>query len=1550
MIINIHKFSFQLVTLLVLCFSCTINAQDILIEKIYAQTDRTFYFPGETLWFKGYITNPEFKKSTISEVLHAELISPKGDIVANRRLKIENGYVYGEFSISQNWAGGIYKLRLFTSWMKNYGESAYFTKKITVQKVIQPKLLLALDFKKKAYGAGDTVIANFKVENLKNEPLTQLAINFNVVTKGQSIINKETKTNTEGKCDITFQLPPYLNSQDVLLNVLIPHKGSQESISRSVPVILNNIDLQFLPESGNLLANAENKLAFIAVNEFGKPADISGFITDSQGNKITQFSSFHDGMGSLNFKPNLNKNYQAFITKPFTNKKPIPIENAISKGTIIKLIEHNKTSTTFKIISNSNKEVQVKASAFGKVKYDKKHVLKSSKEAGFYEKIISINTEKYLTGIFAFTILNTNNQPLAERLVFLNKHRNLHIDINLNKDIFNTRELVSVKVKTTDNKDKPVPANLSISVADNSLISLADDKQDHILSSFLLSSELHGEIHEPIFYFDKTKEKATSALDYVMLTHGWRTWIKKPILTEENAKFPPERSGIIRGTVTDTTNTPITAKLVLFDNDSKNAVVFNTDEDGHFKFKSGENRYETYTLLAYRDDNKKLKIVDNFIFKTDDKGYTTISIDGKEAIDQANSIIRETNIKQKQKKRIKQEVEEIEPKLPGDKGISAFSLEEDNSSLDEIVVVGYGTQKTRNTTGAISKISSQNIDNSTTGFEQALQGRVAGVTVKQTEAAVGGDTKITLRGSGSTSGNSEPLLVINGLVTGTDSNLLSSIDPSIIQSVNILKDASATAIYGSRGANGVILIETQNNFYNKGKNLLYSRKLKFNYTTKTYSGAQKYFYDYGRSFYTTMYDSENITKERTDFRKTIYWNPVVQTNEKGEASFDFYNSDAITSFKITTEGLGANGFVGRDETLYSAKKILDVSFKAPNYISVGDQVIMPVTITNESNKDINGALSIKLPKEFLTNDKTQEYITIPKNGFVLKNIAFSPSKKLYKPTIEVAFNSKEYSDINRQEVDITETSFPIYSTIADRENKTFTYNLENVIPNSTSGNFISHINVLSDVTEGIDAMIRKPSGCFEQISSKTYPNILALKYLRATKQENSKTERKSLRYIKEGHNKLAGFQVKSGGFEWFGHGPGNEGLTAYGLMQFSEMKDVYDGVDDFMLKKAMNWLLSRRDSLGGFKQNMGKYGYAGAPKKVTNAYIVFALSEVDTKIDISSQYKKAFNEALLSKDTYRMVLMAIASHNYGLQDNEQKLTNEVLKNINTFGLDLLAVEETITRSYGRSKNIETNALLLSLLLKKKEKHLDQIELIAEHILRKRWHGSFGNTQATSMALKALLEYAKMNPKNNKIDTDELTFIINNDTITKQLSDRKYSRIRIDSLEKYFTKRKQKLSVQFSNPENTFPYTINSAWRSTIPDSAPDCLVNIKTVIDSSKLYKVSDNVRMKISIANTTKKGLPMTTTVIGIPSGLSVQPWQLKEITETQQIAYYEIFENYLVLYWTEMGPLEEKTINLDLKAEIAGEYTAPPSSVYLYYSDDKKHWIKGNSIKISP
>jgi TonB-linked SusC/RagA family outer membrane protein len=137
-------------------------------------------------------------------------------------------------------------------------------------------------------------------------------------------------------------------------------------------------------------------------------------------------------------------------------------------------------------------------------------------------------------------------------------------------------------------------------------------------------------------------------------------------------------------------------------------------------------------------------------------------------------------------------------------------LVEDAQSLDEIVVIGYGTQKKANVTGSISKLVNKKLDQAPTArIDDALKGQIAGVNILSSNTAAGEAPTITVRGQGSISYESNPLIVIDGIVVGTDTSFLSSIATNDVESIEVLKDASSSAIYGSRGANGVIVINTK---------------------------------------------------------------------------------------------------------------------------------------------------------------------------------------------------------------------------------------------------------------------------------------------------------------------------------------------------------------------------------------------------------------------------------------------------------------------------------------------------------------------------------------------------------------------------------------------------------------------------------------------------------------------------------------------------------------------------------------------------------------------
>jgi len=241
-----------------------IHNQNYPQEKVYIQTDKTFYKQNEYIWYKAFLLNSEDNRaSEISDVIYVELRDPKGNVVSKHQHNTLGGASSGEFLINED-------------------------------------------------AAGDDGIAILSVSDLRNAKTTGSKVKAEVKIGGKTVQNIEGLT-TNGEARIAFRLPDDLDTSDGLLQIIVNEKGIEESISRSIPIVLNKISLQFFPEGGELIENVQSKVAFEALNEFGKGSDISGKIIDENNVEIAVFESFHLGMGAFEFTPKANKTYKVII-------------------------------------------------------------------------------------------------------------------------------------------------------------------------------------------------------------------------------------------------------------------------------------------------------------------------------------------------------------------------------------------------------------------------------------------------------------------------------------------------------------------------------------------------------------------------------------------------------------------------------------------------------------------------------------------------------------------------------------------------------------------------------------------------------------------------------------------------------------------------------------------------------------------------------------------------------------------------------------------------------------------------------------------------------------------------------------------------------------------------------------------------------------------------------------------------------------------------------------------------------------------------------------
>ena len=339
-------------------------------DRIYVQFDKPFYEPGDNIWFSTFIRDGRtLKASQKSDIVHIEFLNPKGTIEKSINIIAKNGVAAGDFALDAEALGGIYKVRAYTNWMKNEGADNVFEKELQVQDIVLPNLKMKLDFEKKAFGAGDEVIAKLELNTNENKPLSNYQIKFVANLNGQQIISKADITDEEGIKYLKFNLPQDLKTNDGLLNVMIDYNGLTESISRSIPILLNKIQFALFPEGGDLVSGLESNVAFRALNEFDKPADIEGVVINEKGIVITSLSSFHMGMGSFKITPVGNENYSVKITKPEGITETFALPKALPRGYVLNVDNFKDGELAAIVNSTETEELSLIAQVRGKIYY-----------------------------------------------------------------------------------------------------------------------------------------------------------------------------------------------------------------------------------------------------------------------------------------------------------------------------------------------------------------------------------------------------------------------------------------------------------------------------------------------------------------------------------------------------------------------------------------------------------------------------------------------------------------------------------------------------------------------------------------------------------------------------------------------------------------------------------------------------------------------------------------------------------------------------------------------------------------------------------------------------------------------------------------------------------------------------------------------------------------------------------------------------------------------------------------------------------------------------
>jgi hypothetical protein len=784
-----------------------------------------------------------------------------------------------------------------------------------------PEEKVYVHFDKPYYAAGDTIYYSaYITEGAQHKPTGMSAIlQAELIGPDNKISDSELLLIKDGTAWGDFALPDTLKSgnyrvraytklmlntttpdyfeQNIAVGSAVPERIPESGGSDGTKSKLAKPAIRFLPEGGNLVIGVRSKIAFKALAGTGMGIDLRGTVMDETGKQVTEFTSSHLGMGYFYLTPAEGKSYRARLTYADGTEDISDLPHPEPAGIVMETSADNRVYS-FKISSNKTYFQVNKNKPFTLIAYQDTVPLSMAVKLDRQEVTTTLLKKNFHTGIVKVTLFTADGEPLCERLLFVQNDDMPALQLTADKTSYAAREKATLDLKTS-----LLPGHYSVSVTDEGRIKPESENEQTIISNLLLTSELHGYVEQPGYYFAHPDDKTTAGLDLVMLTHGYRRFEWKQVLNNNPAPatFKAEKALAISGIVKKDGKPLVGAKVKLFGK-GKDGLMLDTvtNATGRFVFDNlsySENaRFVLQARNAKGDKEVDVEpdkpfsdpaVINAFLPATDDKqAAVSFYAQGnqqyrneqkKYGINEHAQMLKEVTIKDKK----------ITP-LDNSKNLNGKGNADQVLTFETLETTGFPTLW-----GALIA-RTQNIHFDPTNHMAYSQRGMGGPMIVVVDGTPMLNSEYSAFASSTSSIRRGPL---------------DDLEVDDTESVEILLGAHYGAIYGQLGAAGLIIVTTKRakpikNYYKDAPGVVVYRG----------NGLYK-----AREFYSPQYDNPHTNQKMTDLRSTIYWNPNIITDKDGKASFSYFNADGKGTYRVVIEGIDADGNLGRQVLRYKVE-------------------------------------------------------------------------------------------------------------------------------------------------------------------------------------------------------------------------------------------------------------------------------------------------------------------------------------------------------------------------------------------------------------------------------------------------------------------------------------------------------------------------------------------------------------------------------------------------------------------------------------------------------
>jgi uncharacterized protein YfaS (alpha-2-macroglobulin family) len=687
---------------------------------------------------------------------------------------------------------------------------------------------------------------------------------------------------------------------------------------------------------------------------------------------------------------------------------------------------------------------------------------------------------------------------------------------------------------------------------------------------------------------------------------------------------------------------------------------------------------------------------------------------------------------------------------------------------------------------------------------------------------------------------------------------------------------------------------------------------------------------------------------RQYFPETLYWAPEVVTDEDGFVVLDIPMADSITTWRLTALASSQDGRLGYATRRVRVFQDFFVDVDLPVALTQGDEISIPVGVFNYLSAPQEVRIEVEREPWFELLDEPEQTLVIDANDI---EVVYFPIRvlKFGRQGFQVTAWGETLSDAIRREVNVSPDGQEHRLTDSGwlRQDQEIALHIP---PQASPGT--AHVEVkvypgvMAQAIEGLEKILRMPNGCFEQTTSTTYPNLLVLDYMQRTGDASPEVQMQAERFVGAGYQRLLTFEVPGGGFSLFGRPPARPFLTAYGLMEFHDMANVYP-VDENLIARTAQWLLAQQQADGTWADSGNSEHWHIASKVPTTAYITWALIEVGYGNTPQVQNAIAYLRESVPeiRDAYSLALVANALVS---DDGDSSTIQEILDRLyemrvepededeDTTAIYWLADAPSLMGTAGTSSSLETTALV-AIAFVRAAAYPDAVNGALAYLIQGKdsW-GTWQTTQATVLSLKALLLASE---GMRKADGPATVYVSLNGEQTQQIAidEVNAEAVHLVTFDRGFSPGgANRVLIEVEGGGNLM-YQVTTSyylpWDQVPPTPKSEEAISIDVQYDRTAMA-VNDKVTVYVDV-QLNREGMVRNALIdLGVPPGFSVLTEDLSKLVQEEQIARYELTGRQIIIYLEDFSSEMPLSFTYRLLARFPMRAQTPPSSAYDYYN----------------